>query len=339
MKLLSKLSGVQAIGSENNSFAQARILLSIQYTIVFGTLILLLSGILYYLFAADIYEDMSSVFPDKSEQVRIINQHKGKLLKLMLIIDGSLLMFIAAASYYLAGKTLKPIQENYEAQKRFIADASHDLRTPIAILKADLEVYIQDKKFTPSLKPIFKSYLEEVDQMKQIVEDLLMLFRFDSNQMVIEMKTVDFKKILTNSTAKMSSYAKCKNVNLQLYTDSEMLVSGDALLLQQAYRNILKNAIEYSYAGGDVIINVTNVGRKVKVEVRNGGIGIPKANITHVFERFFRTDGSKEKRREGTGLGLPIAKQIVEKHAGSIFLTSSPQNGTTVSLMIPRIIM
>ena len=335
---LLKLFGAQVTDSENNSFKLARFRLSIEYTIVFGTLVLLLSGILYYLFAADIHEDMSSVFPDESEQVRIINQHKGKLFKLMLLIDGGLLFFIAAASYYLAGATLKPIQESYEAQKRFIADASHDLRTPIAILKADLEVNLQDKNLIPTLKPIYKSYLEEVDQMKRIVEDLLLLFRFDVNQVILEKKKVDLKKLLTNSTDRMRSYAKSKNVSLELSSKPEILVWGDAFLLQQAYRNILKNAIEYSHAHGIVNIKLTKSDREVRIEVNNQGIRIPNDKIDHLFERFYRTEKSRNKRREGTGLGLSIAKQIVEKHAGTIGIISTPQNGTTVSILLPRLI-
>lgn len=337
MKHIFKLFGDRDTDSTNKSFVQARFRLSILYTIVFGLLVILFSAGLYYLFAADIHEDMSSVFPEKSEQVRIINQHKSKLLYIMLIIDGCMLIFISGASFYLAGKTLHPIQKNYEAQKNFIADASHELRTPIAILKADLEVNIQDNKITPTIKKLFKSYLEEVDQMKVIVENLLTLFRFDSNQMHVEKKCIDLNTLLTKSTNSLRSYAQRKKVKLQLVNDAQVRVLGDALLLQQAYRNILKNAIEYSENGAIVSIHLMGTRQRASIEVNNKGAVIPKEMIGHVFDRFYRTDASKKKRSEGVGLGLPISKYIIEKHLGSLSIASTAQKGTTVQFLLPTL--
>lgn len=337
-KLLSNQFAALATGSKNNPFTKARVQLAILYTIVFGSLVVTLSGILYYLFAADIHEDMSRVFPKKSEQVRIIDYHKGKLLNLMIVINGGILIFISGASYYLAGRTLKPIQDNYEAQKRFIADASHDLRTPIAVLKADIEVSLQDKTFPTSMKKTFISYLEEVNQMKLIVEDLLMLFRFDSHQIVLNKDRVDLNKLLSSSTSSLHSYAKGKSVTIALDLESKQLVSGDTLLLQQAYRNLLKNAIEYSDIPGVVSIKMVKQGQNVKIDVNNKGIGIATDKLDQVFERFYRTDGAKDSRKEGTGLGLPIAKEIVQKHLGSITISSSKQSGTTVSMLLPRLV-
>lgn len=335
MKNILKLSEGQVTDLKNNSFAKARISLSVLYTIVFGILVLILSGIFYYLFAADIHEDMSNVWPDLSEQTRIINQHKGKLRNLMVLIDGGILLFIAGSSYYLAGKTLKPIEENFEAQKRFIADASHDLRTPIAILKADVEVNLQNKNISRSMKLIFKSYLEEINQMRYIVENLLTLFRFDSNQIVLMKESIDLKHLVTLDANAMCSYAKTKKVSINLNSNHKMQVFGDSYLLRQAIRNILKNAIEYSVPGSIIKISLKKENRMGVLTVNNNGIIISKKELEHVFDRFYRSDRSRTKRREGSGLGLPVTKYIIEKHGGKITIASSISKGTTVSLFLP----
>lgn len=335
MRYLLNQSAVQGTALRNKTISRARFRLTILYTTVFGTLVILLSGVSYYLFAADIHEDMSSVFPEKSEQVRIINQHKGKLRNLMLLIDTGVLCFIAASSYYLAGVTLKPIEENYEAQKRFVADTSHDLRTPIAVLKADLEIYLLDRKLPGFLRPIFKSYLEEVDHMKSIVENLLLLFRFDSHQVEHVNERVNLTKLLTSYTGFMQPYAKYRKVNLVLNCIPEIYVSGNSDLLRQAYCNILKNSIEYSDENGVVAISLSRHNRQAIIRVNNKGIGISKKDIKHVFERYSRTAQSRARRSEGTGLGLPVAKQIVEQHRGTISLTSSGRAGTTAHITLP----
>lgn len=330
-----KLLGARGTDLRNNSFFLARIRLTLLYTLVFGTLVLCLSGVFYYLFAQDIHEDMSSVFAEGSEQVYIINYHKGRLLSLMVLADTAVLIFIAASSYLLAGVTLKPVEQNYEAQKRFIADASHELRTPIAVLKADMEIYLQDKKLSAFLRPIFKSYLEEVNHMGSIVENLLTLFRFDSNQVKLCDQRFSLDNLIEANTTIMRSYAKLNHVSLKLHTVKGIYIIGDPQLFRQAFRNVLKNSIEYSDKDGVVNISLKKKSRQAVIEVNNFGVRVPEKDITHVFDRFYRTQESIIKRREGSGLGLPVSKRIVDKHGGTIGLKSTSKTGTTVRITLP----
>lgn len=337
MKNLFSRFGVAGTELTHNSFSTARSRLTILYTFVFGTLILIVSGILFYYFAADIHEDMRSIYSDESVQTRIINQHKTPLRNLTLIIDGILICFTAGVSYYLTGITLRPIQENYEAQKRFIANASHEMRTPIAILKADLEIYLSDKNLPSGMLPIFRGYLEEIDQMNYIVENLMTLFRFESHQVTLKLEKISLKELVIKSTNKMRSYAKTHGIILKLTADKNVFISGDAFFMQQAFRNILKNAIEYSNKNGVVEVLLTKKDNVVKIQVTDQGIGIAKENLCRISHRFYRTDQSKSKRSEGMGLGLSIVQYIIEIHRGSFQISSQPHQGTKVTISFPQL--
>lgn len=337
MTRLSNLFAAQGIGSTNKFFAKARLQLAILYTIVFGTLVIILSAVMYHLFAADIHEDMAAVFPDQSEQVRIINYHKKELLKVMVLLNGGILIFIAGVSYLIAGKTLKPIQDNYEAQKRFIADASHDLRTPLAVLTADLEVSLDSGKLSKETKHTYLSYLEEVTSMKNVVEDLLMLFRFDSHQLLLTHENIVLNTFIVKSVHTMEKFARKNNVTLKILNVPKCSVVGDASLLQTAFRNLLKNAIEYSDDHGVVTISISKSNKMARIDINNGGIPIRAAEVTKVFKRSYRTTESQLHRKDGTGLGLPIAKEIIENHRGHLRIQSNKEQGTTVTILLPQL--
>lgn len=335
MNRLSKLFAGMGTGLMNNSFFRAKIRLAILYTVIFGSLILILSGILYHLFASDIHEDMSSIYKDKSVQAKIINYHKIPLRNFIINFDIGILVFIAVVSYFLADITLKPIQENDEAQKRFIANASHELRTPITILKTDMEVYLMDKKFPVFLKPVFNGYLEEVDNMKLIIENMLTLFRFESHQMKINKENFLLTELVIANIERMKSYAKSKSVTIKSDINKDIFFFGDNFFIKQAFRNILKNAIEYSKKKGKVIVKLNKVTDVIKITITDDGIGIPKNILGKIFNRFQRSAQSTHKRKEGVGLGLAIAKQIIELHSGKIKISSIENQGTMVVITLP----
>lgn len=335
MNRQSKLFAGMDTGLMTNSFFRAKIRLTILYTVIFGSLILILSGILYHLFASDIHEDMSSIYKDKSVQAKIINYHKIPLRNFIINFDIGILFFIAYASYFLADITLKPIQENDEAQKRFIANASHELRTPITILKTDMEIYLMDKKFPIFLKPVFAGYLEEVDNMKLIIENMLTLFRFESHQMKINKENFLLTELVTANIERMKSYAKSKSVTIKSDINNDIYFFGDKFFIKQAFRNILKNAIEYSKKKGKVIVNLDKIAEVIKITITDDGIGIPKNILGKIFNRFQRSAQSTVKRKEGVGLGLAIAKQIINLHSGKIKISSIENKGTTVVITLP----
>ncbi|MFZ2152523.1 MAG: HAMP domain-containing sensor histidine kinase [Microgenomates group bacterium] len=329
---LSKLFVAPAIESTTNPFKTAQIRLTVLYTLIFGVLVLILSLFLYKLFAADIHEDMVSIYGDTASSIDIINQHKIPLRNYLIKLDLGIMLFIIVVSYYLSQFTLRPIQLNYEAEKRFITNASHELRTPLAILRSDIEVSLLDRHFPRSLRPSYLSFLDEIDNMKLIIENMLMLFRFESRQIVLHPEKVSLSLLLKQDIKRLNSYALTHGIIINSHLESRVYCHLDKFFIDIALRNIIKNAIEYSQKGGSVTITLSKIKHHVSVVVTDCGIGIPPEVLHDIYNRFQRSRVSSTKRKEGLGLGLSIVKQIVDLHHGTINITSQESVGTTVTL-------
>jgi len=290
------------------------------------------------MFADDIHEDMVHVYQSNTVDVEIINRHKIPLRDFLIKLDVSLIVLTAFISYLLAGITLHPIQRNDEAQKRFIANASHELRTPLAVLKADMEIYLLDKTFPKYLRPVFSGYLEEVDNMKQIVENMLTLFRFQSGHLILRPATFSVSQMIVDTTSRFKSFALSKKISIITKISSKVLLRGDQFFLELAYKNILKNAIEYSHTNSQVKIKLSTNQQNILVTVSDSGVGIPSEILNKVFNRYQRSPQSVAKRKEGIGLGLSITKQIIDLHSGTITINSVENKGTTVTILLPRLL-
>jgi len=317
-----------------NQYFGARIKLTIMYTLIFGSLILLLSGILYHAFAQDIQEDMASIYQNDSVEVDIIRYHKTSIRNYILSLDLGIILFISMVSYFLADMVLKPIEQNDIAQKRFTAHASHELRTPIAILKTDLEVFMLDKTISSKFKSIFAGYLDELNNMKMIVENMLASFRLETHQQKINKQKFLLSKLITNNISQMQSMAKLNGVVIKSQVAKNIYVNGDEFFLQLAFRNVLKNAIEYSNKNGLISVTLKKSKNMIELSVKDNGIGIPKQMLNHIFDTLARSEESKNKRKEGTGLGLSIVKQIIDLHSGKINIVSDENLGTLVTITI-----
>lgn len=317
-----------------NQYFIARIKLTVLYTLIFGSFILLLSGILYHVFAQDIQEDMASIYQNNSVQVEIIRYHKTVIRNYILSWDLGIIIFIGLVSYYLSDMVLKPIEKNDIAQRRFTANASHELRTPIAILKTDLEVSILDKTIPSKFKHIFAGYLDELNNMKLIVENMLASFRLESHQQKINKQKFLLSKLILDNVAQMQSLAKSNEVVIKSKVAKNIYIKGDEFYLQLAVRNILKNAIEYSNGKGKVLVSLSKNKNIIELSISDNGIGIPKQMLVHIFDRVMRSEVSKSKRQEGTGLGLSITKNIIDLHQGKININSLEDMGTNVTIIL-----
>jgi signal transduction histidine kinase len=171
--------------------------------------------------------------------------------------------------------------------------------------------------------------------MSEIVNDLLTLSKLDSNEEKVAFNKVNISELLSSVVERLAVYAKTKNVQIKLVSKPNIFALGDRLKLQQAVSNVLKNAIDYSQKGKKVTITVSKKDSMVRISVTDEGIGIPPADIPHIFDRFYRTEKSRTREVGGNGLGLPIAKSIIEKHRGSIKVLSAEKKGTTVQINIP----
>ncbi|GAB4030046.1 MAG: ATP-binding protein [Elusimicrobiota bacterium] len=212
---------------------------------------------------------------------------------------------------------LSRLEESFLAQKRFIQDASHELKTPITILKGEMEVALKKARSVGEYEEILKSNLEEIERISLLVENLLTLARLDNRENSQQNSILDLNELVKQASENMTKPAEAKNIKLNLNLANEkLLIKADKDQLIRAFSNIIENAIKYSPPSSSVEIGSHIEDGKFVISVTDEGPGIPPESLPHIFERFYRADTSRS--TEGFGLGLSIAKSALENCSASI---------------------
>lgn len=263
---------------------------------------------------------------DKSRSTIIVNLI---FVNLLILVGGGIL------SYYLARRSLKPIEEAHDAQRRFTADASHELRTPIAVMQTEIEVTLMDKSLTvEDAKIQLKSNLEELGHLTSLSDGLLRLARLEDNS--LDKSSADLKNITSNAISRVKPRAEKKSIQIIFKDKNKIMVMADTPSLEEAIVTLLDNAIKYSPKNTKVIVTIIKSQKSVQLSISDEGPGIDKEDIPHIFERFYRSDKARCKNKDqGYGLGLAIAKKIVDLHAGKISVKSKDGKGTTFTICLP----
>lgn len=236
-------------------------------------------------------------------------------------------------SYYLARRSILPIQKAHEAQSRFTSDASHELRTPLAVMKMELEVALRDKNITiDELKEILNSNLEEVNRLSKLSEMLLSLSRLDHDNLKIE--PIDISR-LSNIVVKEFKQPESR---LQISAKHKIMISGNETAIIELIRILIDNALQYSPKDSLVYIEVSKTEDKARFEITNTGKGISAKKLPHIFDRFYRADSSRTNgSQKGYGLGLALAKSIADLHKSELIASSNPGHETIFTFLIDLI--
>jgi signal transduction histidine kinase len=254
---------------------------------------------------------------------------------LVLYIDGILILIITFLSYFLAGKTLKPIEDNFNKQKRFFADVSHDLRTPISIIAVESEVALQDSGSNEaSLRKTIQSNLEEARRMSKLLNDLLLVQRGGNKNITDKFVLVDLHNFIKKMMQKMRMPAQNKGLKLAMSEYKKIIVKININDFERAILNILQNAINYTHSGS-IKSSLVDDAKKAYITISDTGVGISEQNLPFVFDRFYKAEHSRHDE-SGSGLGLSISKQIIEQHRGSISIESKVNAGTAITITIPK---
>lgn len=261
-----------------------------------------------------------------------LNRLKGNLVffNTLVLIGGG------AAAYALARRTLRPIENSLAAQTRFTGDASHELRTPLTAMQTEIEVALRDKSLTKKdAVELLQSNLEEVAKLKALSEGLLRLASSDTRK---PDHKVDLASAAEAAADKWRKAASTKRVELKTELNPAF-IAGDEQALHDMASILIDNAIKYSKEkGGTVSVRTYQDGKESFLEVSDSGQGIEASELPRIFERFYRSDSSRSKLRvQGYGLGLSIAKQIVELHQGSIEVKSSLGKGSVFIVRLPAV--
>ncbi len=230
---------------------------------------------------------------------------------------------------------LSRLEEAFIRQKRFTASAAHELKTPLATVKAGMQVLNRDENATlQDYKENASMTIQSVDRLTSVVNDLLMIASAENgNQSRIEEINLDtmFDAIFTELSSLYEKNDICYQVDLQ-----EKNITGNTDMLYRAFYNLVENAYKYNRKGGKIIVKSFSVNQSIYIEISDTGVGISKEHQPLVFEAFYRVDASRSRKTAGAGLGLSLVKAITERHGGTLQLESEPTVGSTLTMILPQ---
>ncbi len=247
-------------------------------------------------------------------------------------------LLVAAGGYLLARKSTAPVERAVEYMRRFMADAAHELRTPLAVMRSRAEVALARPRDGASYVAALRSLERETIQVARIVDDLLTLARADAGQRPIERARVFLDDIMLDAADAARAIAAPRGVHVEVDAFEEAPVTGDPRLLRELAMILLDNAIKFSRPDGVVRAGVRSVNDAATLTVSDTGIGIPAEQLPHVFDRFYRGNEARTRdgAADGAGLGLSIAQWIAGEHGATIRLESQPGQGTQAVVQFPR---
>jgi two-component system, OmpR family, sensor histidine kinase CiaH len=336
-------------------FQHARLKLTAWYLIIIMTISLLFTAVIYARVNSDLVRfeqaqirmqrnfmerGMMEFRPGQGPNPEIlmldpqeIHDARSALVVILGIVNLTILVIAGGAGYFLAGKTLRPIKEMVDEQNRFISDSSHELRTPLTSLRSEIEVTLRNKNLTLNeSRRVLESNLEEVISLQTLSDNLLELAQSGKLINKNAMEILNLKTVSQNAVNKIKPLANKKQIKIENDVEN-MKIKGVEDRLQEALVILLDNAIKYSPPKSSVEIKGEKVKSDAQISVIDHGVGISKEDLSHIFDRFYRGDVSRT--QEGYGLGLSIAKEIVETHNGSISVKSIPGKQTEFMIKLP----
>ncbi len=258
-------------------------------------------------------------------------------LRLALILP-ILMLFIAVISWWIAGRTMKPIYSSYQKMQQFTADAAHELRTPLMAIQATVDLmqyyepteYLQQKESLAVLD-------RQTERLIQLAQDLLWLSRLDAQIDQSQLEPCCLNQVVPTLVKNLQSLSQTAKVNLKtdLRTSASLLVKIDRVHLERMLTNLVANAIKHTPAEGSVIVLIDQVGKYALLQVIDTGIGMPSEVQERIFDRFYRANNDRGRQSGGTGLGLAIVKSIVTSYGGTVEVLSQLQQGTTFTIKLP----
>jgi heavy metal sensor kinase len=230
---------------------------------------------------------------------------------------------------------LSRLDDAFHQMRRFSADASHELQTPLTILKGELEVALRTPRSPEAYQEVLQSALEEIDRIATLVEGLMLLARADAGVLRLDLRPVELDQLVQDVYGCTKVLAHAKHLTLGLGAVEPVAIEGDYERLRRLLLNLVDNAIKYTPVGGQVTLSVQYCTKWASVHVSDTGIGLSQEEQEHVFQPFYRTAASHSQGAEGSGLGLCIASSIAAAHGGRIQVASTPGCGSMFTVLLP----
>lgn len=341
MKNIFRPSAVRATLSGKSDFTRAVLLLTAYYTVGAFLILAVFNLMVYVLFATSIrseeneQREQSSLEEDVGELGEThIQEIQDDLANILLTSDTVILLLTLIISYALSRRTLAPLEDAYQKQARFIADAAHELRTPLAAMQAGAEVMLRSNRTVDEYARFMQENLEEVRRLTALSNDLLFLARHNRPE-ASPASRVPLSELCLKRASAMEAYAGTKHVSIARRVEDGLCVMGSGDDLVRLLDNLLKNAVDYNKPGGSVTVSLKKKNRSIHMSVEDTGLGMNQEDIPRIFERFYKASASRTQNASGTGLGLAMVKEIVEAHRGSVAVRSAVGVGTAIEIILP----
>lgn len=234
-------------------------------------------------------------------------------------------------------RMIERLETAFNRQKQFSADASHELRTPLSVIEAESTLALSKERTSEDYRKSLEIIGQEVDYMSTVLGNLLLMARNDAGKDPLQGEEVDLSDLVTDVSSNFESLAKENGLRFELRAEPNLKVEGDAVRLRQVFLNVLQNAVRYTRKGGAISVNASSKRGAAIVNITDTGIGISEDQLPLIFERFYRVDKARSRADGGAGLGLAIARQIVEMHKGTIDVQSRLGKGSTFRISLPLV--
>lgn len=260
------------------------------------------------------------------------------LISVLCVISIIFIGLSVLLGYYMSGKAMVPIANAFQRQKEFVANASHELRTPLSIFQSSLEVIEADErdKLGEFSLQVFDDMKDELRRMTKLINDLLWLARSDANAIELTKEWFLLPPVIDELIRKCRPLAEQKHIKFVTNIQKDMAIYGDKERIIQLIFILLDNAVKYNTENGQIKIAVERDRKNVNIEISDTGIGIPVEQQALIFERFYRADPSRSRKQQGNGIGLSIAKWIVDAHGGTIRVQSEEGKGSRFIVTLPQ---
>ncbi len=273
-------------------------------------------------------DDIRDYFAQRADEGR------ASLLAELIVINVMMLALGSLISYLLAERTLKPIEENMEAQTQFVSDASHELRTPLTAMRTTNEVALRNARLSLSeSRQIIEENVQDITRLQELTDSMLGLLRDDDRKLLKQ--DVDLRHVVSDAMNAVVPQALEKHITIE-DSVARITLQGNPQSLTQLTTILLDNAVKYSTTKSTITVSSSQTARHAVLTVADHGIGMDKETIEHIFTRFYRADKARTHQgAKGYGLGLAIAKKIVDAHGGKITVESTLGKGTTFRVDLP----
>ena len=270
--------------------------------------------------------------------LRVERETVRRLVAILASIGLGALALAGIGGLFMSRRAMRPVRTAFEKQRAFVADASHELKTPLALAKIDGEV-LRRNPGAQDADEILEHQLSEIDRMDALISDLLVLARLDVGKLAVNSESFDLTTVLIEATDRFQARAASENITLEALPDGKLPALGNAERAAQILTILLDNALHFTPEGGRVTVTTNRIEGRVEALVKDTGPGITPDHLPHVFDRFYKADAQREARTYssgGTGLGLAIARDLARAQGGDLNAENAEGGGAVLRLSFPK---